>query len=293
MVNKKTMKRIDFEKLGAFMAERKFLPKDLNITSRQVNYWKSRAVLPFFPIEKKRGYMSFPEAFWILIVNQLSNIGVNSKKIETLSENIWIKPFREKYADEVFKQHLHSKKEYLSQEDRESIQAFLDDDLIMHDIFRKTTNPFTDTLKKSLARKEVYSFYYFPNTESYLLSSSGKQYNEEINNLYYGETAIVVPYLPLLKQLLGLDIEYDNNKLDLEYLSYIENQIRRLLLFDKPKQIELELNQENQVTVYKITEEHKKAEELANFFLTTNLPDGAKLEIHKRSQDNYKVTIKT
>ena len=93
--------------------------------------------------------------------------------------------------------------------------------------------------------------------------------------------------------MLGLDLEFDKNKLDLEYLSYIENQIRRLLIFDKPKFIELELHQDNKVKIYKITESHKKAEELADFILESNLPEGAKLEIHKRSQDNYKVTIKT
>lgn len=287
------MKRIDYEKLGALMTDRKFLPKDLNITSRQINYWKGKSVLPFFPLEKKRGYMSFSEAFWILIVNELSNIGINSKKIETLSYNIWVKPFKEKYADKVLEEHLKNNKDYLSQEEKEAIQSSLNNDMLMHDMYRKTTNPFTDTLKKSLIHKEVYSFYYFPNIESYLFSSSGNKYNEEINNLYYGETAIVIPYLPLLKLLLRLDIEFDNNKLDLEYLSYIENQIRRLLIFDKPKLIELELEQDNIVKVKKIIEQHKKAEELAEFFLKTNLPEGAKMEIHKRSQGNYKVTIKT
>lgn len=287
------MKKIDYEKLGALMTERKFLPKDLNISSRQINYWKGKLVLPFFSNEKKRGYMSFSEAFWMLIVNELSNIGVNSKKIEALSENIWVKPLKEKYADKVFKEHLKSNKDYLTEEDREAIQSFLDNDMLMHDLFRKSTNPFTDTLKKSLIDKEVYSFYYFPNNESFLFSSSGRKYNEEINNLYYGQTAIVIPYLPLLKLLLGIDIELDKNKLDLEYLSYIENQIRRLLIFDKPKLIELELYQDNKIKIYKITESHKRAEELADFILKSNLPEGAKLEIHKRSQDNYKVTIKT
>jgi hypothetical protein len=287
------MRKTNYEKLGALMTERKFLPKDLNISSRQINYWKGKLVLPFFTNEKKRGYMSFSEAFWMLIVNELSNVGINSKKIETLSENIWVIPMKEKYADKVFKEHLKNNKDYLTEEEREAIKSFLNNDMLMHDLFRKSTNPFTDTLKKSLIDKEVYSFYYFPKNESYLFSSSGHKYIGEINNLYYEETAIVIPYLPLLKLLLGLDLEFDKNKLDLEYLSYIENQIRRLLIFDKPKFIELELHQDNKVKIYKITESHKKAEELADFILESNLPEGAKLEIHKRSQDNYKVTIKT
>lgn len=287
------MKKIDYEKLGEMMRERKYLPSGLDTTSRQVNFWKINNILPFLPFEQKRGYMTFPEAFWMLIVGELANVGIGAKKIEALSEKIWLVPFKEKYADKVFEEHIKSNKGYLSLEEKEAVLNFLKNDMVMHDVFRKEINPFTDTLKKSIINKEIYSFYYFPKSEGFLISSSGKQYNEEMNNLVYGETAIVIPYYPILKVLLGIDIEFDSSKLDLEYLSYIENQIRRLILFDKPKLIELELQQDKSIKVYKITEQHKKAEELADFFLKTNLPEGAKLEIHKRSQDNYKVTIKT
>ena len=36
------------------------------------------------------------EALWLMIINELSNIGIDSKKLETLSYNIWLKPFYEK-----------------------------------------------------------------------------------------------------------------------------------------------------------------------------------------------------
>ena len=128
------MRKTNYEKLGALMTERKFLPKDLNISSRQINYWKGKLVLPFFTNEKKRGYMSFSEAFWMLIVNELSNVGINSKKIETLSENIWVIPMKEKYADKVFKEHLKNNKDYLTEEEREAIKSFLNNVLFKVEI---------------------------------------------------------------------------------------------------------------------------------------------------------------
>ncbi|MDH4403835.1 MAG: hypothetical protein QE264_06295, partial [Flavobacterium sp.] len=79
---------------------------------------------------------------------------------------------------------------------------------------------------------------------------------------------------------------------DLEYLSSIENQIRRVLFFDKPKLLEIEVQQDGSPKIIKISEEHKKPEELAKFFLTNKLPLGSKIMIEPRAQGNYKITIK-
>ena len=43
------------------------------------------------------------EALWLMIINELSNIGIDTKRLQKLSHDIWIKPFNEKYADVVFK----------------------------------------------------------------------------------------------------------------------------------------------------------------------------------------------
>lgn len=53
------MKNKDEEllKLGTLISEKYLLPKKhLGISSRQVNYWKNREILPFFEKEKKRVY---------------------------------------------------------------------------------------------------------------------------------------------------------------------------------------------------------------------------------------------
>jgi hypothetical protein len=67
----------------------------------------------------------------------------------------------------------------------------------------------------------------------------------------------------------------------------------KVLFFDRPKLLEIELEAEGGVKVFKITEQHKKAEELAKFFLNNKLPLGAKILIETRAQGNFKVTIKT
>ena len=91
--------------------------------------------------------------------------------------------------------------------------------------------------------------------------------------------------------LVGIEIGKSNT--DLEYLSSIENQIRRVLFFDKPKLLEIEVQQGDSPKIIKITEEHKKPEELAKFFLTNKLPLGSKIMIEPRPQGNYKITIKS
>ena len=113
----------------------------------------------------------------------------------------------------------------------------------------------------------------------------------KINNLYFGETLVVIPFLPLLTKLIGIEI--GKSSTDLEYLSSIENQIRRVLFFDKPKLLEIVLQQDGAPKIIKITEEHKKPEELAKFFLTNKLPLSSKILIEPRAQGNYKITIRT
>jgi len=285
------MKNIEKElmKFGALISEKYLLPeKHLGITSRQVNYWKSRNILPFFEKEKK-GFMDMQEALWILIINELSNIGIDTTKLKSLSEAIWIKPFKEKYADAVFRKLISENK--VSEKTKEILEQNLNYEIIMETVFRREFNPFTDAFKSYFtSNKCIVSFVYCPRTGEHTFNYNTIGITSDLNNLYYGETLIVIPFLPLLSKLLGIEIERSNS--DLEYLSTVENQIRRVLFFDKPKLLEIELQQNGLPKIIKITENHKKAEELAKFFLTNNLPAGSKLTIEKRSQGNYKVTIK-
>lgn len=283
------MNRDELIKMGSLISDKSFLPKHLEITSRQINYWKERDIIPFFEKEKK-GRMNMPEALWLLIINELSNIGIDSKRLQKLSHDIWIEPFNEKYADAVFKKILVEDK--LGKFDKETIEHFLGFEPIMITLFRKEINPFTDAFKSCLMyERNIVSFIYCPKTSEYYFNFNNVGLTSDLNNLYFGETLITIPFLPLLSKLVGMKIEKSN--LDLKYLSAIENQIRRVLFFDKPKFLEIVVQQDGTPKIFKITEEHKKAEELAKFFLTNKLPLGSKIMIEPRAQGNYKITIKT
>ena len=283
------MDREELIKMGNMISNKYLLPKQhLQITSRQVNYWKERDIIPFFKKEKK-GFMNMTEALWLLIINELSNIGIDSKKLQKLSYDIWIKPFNEKYADSVFKNLLSKNK--LEKIDTETIEHFLGFEPIMIDLFRKEINPFTDAFKSCLiSNRSVVSLIYCPKTGEHSFNFSNVGLTADLNNFYFGETLIVIPFLPLLSKLVGIEIGQSNT--DLEYLSSIENQIRRVLFFDKPKHLEIEVQQDGSPKIIKITEEHKQPEELASFFLTNKLPLGSKIMIEPRAQGNYKITIK-
>ncbi|WP_304196472.1 hypothetical protein [Flavobacterium alvei] len=281
--------RDELIRMGRLISNQRFLPKDLEITSRQINYWKGRDIIPFFDKEKK-GFMNLSEALWLLIINELSNIGIDTKRLETLSKDIWIKPFNEKYADKVFEKILAENK--LEELDKKTIEHYLSFEPIMVTLFRKELNPFTEALNSSLlTNRNVISFIYCPRTNEHHFNFNNIGLTSDLNNLFFGETLITIPLIPLLSKLVGIEI--DKSDLDLAYLSAIENQIRRILFFDRPKFMEIAVQEDGNNRVYTITEEHKKAEELAKFFLNNKLPLGAKILIEPRAQGNFKITIKT
>lgn len=276
--------------MGNMISDRYLLPKkDLGITSRQMNYWKERNIIPFFEKEKK-GFMNMIQALWLLIINELSNIGIDSKRLQQLSYDIWTKPEKEHYADTVFKKVLAENK--LGKRDKETLEHYLGFEPIMIDVFRKEINPFTDALKTCLmSEKNVVSFIYCPKTGQHTFNFNNVGLTSDLNNLYFGETLITIPLVPFISKLVGIEI--DKSNLDLDYLSAVENQIRRVLFFDKPKLMEIVVEKDGSSKIHTITEEHKKAEELANFFLTNRLPLGSKIMIEPRAQGNYKITIKS
>ncbi len=284
------MNREELIKLGHMISNKYLLPKQhLQITSRQINYWKERDILPFF-VKEKKGFMNIPQALWVLIINELSDIGIDTKRLEKLSKDVWEKPFNEKYADSVFKKNIAENK--LNKFESDTLENFLGFEPIMITLFRKEMNPFTDAIKTCLSsNRSLVSLIYCPKTGEHSFNFSNVGLTADLNNLYFGETLVVIPFLPLLTKLVGIEIGKTSS--DLEYLSSIENQIRRVLFFDKPKLLEIVVQQDGPPKIIKITEEHKKPEELAKFFLTNKLPLSSKILIEPRAQGNYKITIRT
>lgn len=284
------MKKESLIELGGLLSKMNILPADLGVTSRQVTYWKDRKIFPFLTKEK-RGLMNIPEALWLLIINELSDIGLDSKKLTHLSYDIWVKPYFEKYADQIFEKELTNNKN-LNNNDKGWLEHYLNNDFIMESTFRKEINPFTDSIKTCLINKgNIASLLYCPRTQEHHFNFNNIGLTSDLNNLFFGETLITIPLIPLLSKIVGIEI--DNSNLDLAYLSAVENQIRRILFFDKPKFMEIAVQEDGNNRIFTITEEHKKGEELAKFFLNNKLPLGAKILIEPRAQGNYKITIKT
>jgi hypothetical protein len=266
------------------------LASDIGLTARQVSFWKSKQIVPFL-VKDQKGFLNIPEILWLLIVNELAEIGVDTKRIAKLSSDIWIKPFQEQYADKVLKHELLINSE-LNESDKNWIKHYLGFEPIMETLFRKEINPFTDAIKTCLIEKSnLISLIFCPGTGDHFFNLNSVSLTSDLNNLCYRKTLITIPLVPLLEKIVGFQIQ--KKEADIEYLSSLENQLRRVLFFDRPKLLEIELDKEGEVKVFKITEQHKKAEELAKFFLNNALPLGSKILIEPRAQGNFKVTIKS
>ena len=284
------MQRNDYIRLGEILSDKFILSSNMGLTSKQVSFWKSKQIIPFLERDQK-GFLNIPEALWVLIVNELAVIGLDTKRIAKLASDIWEKPLKEKYADKVLERELVANRD-LHELDKNWIKHFLSFEPIMDTVFRKEINPFTDSIKTCLFEKSnLISLIYCPRTGEHYFNLNSISLTSDLNNLCFRKSLISIPLVPLLEKIVGFQIE--TREADIEYLSSLENQLRRVLFFDRPKLLEIELDKEGEVNLFRITEQHKKAEELAKFFLNNTLPLGSKILIEPRSQGNFKVTIKS
>lgn len=283
------MRRNDYIRLGEILSDKFILSSNIGLTSKQVSFWKSKNIIPFLERDQK-GFLNIPEALWVLIVNELADIGLDTKRIAKLASDIWEQPLIQKYADKVLERELVANRD-LHELDKNWIKHFLSFEPIMDTVFRKEINPFTEAIKTCLFEKSnLISLIYCPRTGEHLFNLNSVSLTSDLNNLCFRKSLISIPLVPLLEKIVGFQIE--KRESDLEYLSSLENQLRRVLFFDRPKSLEIELEKEGGIKVFTITEQHKKAEELAKFFLNNKLPVGAKILIESRAQGNFKVTIK-
>ena len=283
------MRRNDYIRLGEILSDKFILSSNIGLTSKQVSFWKSKNIIPFLERDQK-GFLNIPEALWVLIVNELADIGLDTKRIAKLASDIWEQPLIQKYADKVLERELVANRD-LHELDKNWIKHFLSFEPIMDTVFRKEINPFTEAIKTCLFEKSnLISLIYCPRTGEHFFNLNSVSLTSDLNNLCFRKSLISIPLVPLLEKIVGFQIE--KRESDLEYLSSLENQLRRVLFFDRPKSLEIELEKEGGLKVFTITEQHKKAEELAKFFLNNKLPVGAKILIESRAQGNFKVTIK-
>lgn len=282
--------------------QRDISPVQLGVTSRQINYWIDNAVVPFVAKqqspknsdgnEKSKSKwirLDLTQAVWVCIVKELLSYGVSIDYLKDLAYQVWQKPREEKYADKVFKGYINSKKNLLSNEDIENLEANLNDEFNMENYFRTIINPFTDIIKSAVIDQKLpHSLLYIPKTNQITFLNQDSEFIHKMGSVYLEHTIISIPIVPIIAQILTK--EFSNPKKDLLYLSNIARQIRDVVVFKKPKIVEIAF-ENNNIKPIVVTEEHKSREELSRYILENKIERGARLIIDIRSTGNYKLTL--
>ncbi|MDA0317407.1 MAG: hypothetical protein O2978_07900 [Bacteroidetes bacterium] len=272
------------------MDQRYTLPKYFGISPRMVTYWKSKVVLPFFDTGKK-GKMNVPQALWVCLIQELSTFGINTTKLAELAKMVWDEPREKGYFKSKLEKHIaFLKKQKVVDSSLKDFEFILNDSRLLH-FHGMEINPFSDAVIDSiLIDKKPMSFYYFPKTGEYHIRDGNKAITEKFLEMINDKAYMCIPLMPFIEQIVS--VEFHRVKKDIAYLSQIENQIREIIMFKSPKYIELLIDNDN-IKPLIIREDHKKAKQLADFFLNNKLPKTARLLIEPRAQDNYKLTILT
>lgn len=278
-----------YTRFGELISKQYILPKHLDISSRQVNYWKERAILPFFE-KDKHGKMNILQAVWLFCIKELADIGISSVELTELAEAVWNKPREEKYADKVLIDNIKDEKNGLSEHAREILTEQLKNEQIMGTL-RTEMNKFTDMVKSCIQYPELpHVMIYSPKTKKHYFLNNNPELLIKLNSKFSDQTLISIPILSTIRKSIGLDLI--SNQKNLEYLTSIENQIREIVVFKQPKVVEIAFD-DNHIKPRTIKEKHVKQDEIADFFLRNKIPLGTKLLIDVRSQDNYKLTLIT
>ena len=279
---------LDFKK--DLLGQRFTLPKYFGISPRMVTYWKTKEVLPFFDAGKK-AKMNVPQALWLCLVDELSAFGINTTKLAELAKMVWDEPRQNGYFKSKLERHIiFLKKQKVVDSTLKDFEFILNDSRLLH-FHGMEINPFSDAVIDSiLIDKKPMSFYYFPKTGEYHIRDGNKAITEKFLEMINDKAYMCIPLMPFIEQIVSVEFERVNK--DIAYLSQIENQIREIIMFKSPKYIELLIDNDN-IKPLIIREDHKKAKQLADFFLNNKLPKTARLLIEPRAQDNYKLTILT
>ena len=233
--------------------------------------------------------LNLSQAVWVCIIDTLSSFGVSADKIYTLGKSIWHEPRVDKYADKVFKEHIKKNKHQLTKDVIQSLNDYLKDERIMEHNFRTLINPFTDMLKSAILRESMpHTLLYVPGTNDFEFLYGDANLTLKLSSVYMQQPMISIPMIPILAKVLAVD--FGNKKKELSYLSEIEKQIRDIVVFKKPKIVEIAFENEN-IKPIVVTEQHKTREQLARYILEHKIAKGAKLLIEIRAQGNYKLTL--
>ncbi|WP_344742388.1 hypothetical protein, partial [Gaetbulibacter aestuarii] len=133
-----------------------------------------------------------------------------------------------------------------------------------------------------------HSILYVPATNDYVFGVGGDLLKLELGSAFIEHPMISIPIIPIISKVF--DAEFGNKKKNLSYLNDIEKQIRDIVVFKKPKKVEIAFEDGHLETIT-ISEKHKTREQLSRYILENKIEKGSKLLIDIRSQDNYKLTL--
>jgi hypothetical protein len=235
--------------------------------------------------------MNVPQALWLCLIQELSTFGINTTKLAELAKMVWDEPRDKGYFKSKLEKHIaFLKKQNIVDSSLKDFEFILNDSKLLS-THGMEINPFSDAVIDSiLVDKKPMSFYYFPKTGEYHIRDGNKAITEKFLEMINDKAYMCIPLMPFIEQIVS--VEFQRVKKDIAYLSQIENQIREIIMFKSPKYIELLVDNDN-IKPLIIREDHKKAKQLADFFLNNKLPKTARLLIEPRAQDNYKLTILT
>lgn len=279
-------------------------PSVLNITSRRINYWIDKKLMPFTERQenstKKTQYdrkserkwvrLSLAQSVWAYIIDELLSYKISLEKLEKLTENIWQKPRVERYADKVLKNHIDKNPVGLSEKSLQELISFLQDEMHMENYIRTIINPFTDAIKSAFTKRELpHSLLYAPESNSHAIHSGDQALILDLGSKFMQSTMICIPLVPIMARVMASEFN-DERKTDLYYLNNIERQIRDIVVFKKPKEVVIAFENDS-IKPITVTEQHKTREKLARYILENKIKKGSKLLIDIRSSGNYKITL--
>lgn len=279
-------------------------PSVLNITSRRINYWIDKKLMPFTERQeistKKMQYdrksdrkwvrLSLAQSVWAYIIDELLSYKISLEKLEKLTENVWQKPRVERYADKVLKDHIDKNPVGLSEKSLQELISFLQDEMHMENYIRTIINPFTDAIKSAFTKRELpHSLLYAPESNSHAIHYGGQALILDLGSKFMQSTMICIPLVPIMARVMASEFN-DERKTDLYYLNNIERQIRDIVVFKKPKEVVIAFENDS-IKPITVTEQHKTREKLARYILENKIKKGSKLLIDIRSSGNYKITL--
>ena len=278
-------------------------PSRLNITSRRINYWIDKKLMPFTQKQEPRAEIAkldskkerkwvrldLSQATWVCIIDELLNYKIPLERLQKLTEEVWQRPRVEKYADKVLKWHIEKNPEGFSERYLQMLRANLQSEELMLTI-RMELNPFTDAVKSAFRLRDLpHSFLYVPESNSHALHIGDKALMLDLGSKFLQSTMICIPLIPILVRVMESEFS-DERKIDLDYLNSIERQIRDIVVFKKPKEVVIAF-ENGSITPITVTQQHKTREQLARYILENKIKKRSKLLIDIRSNGNYKITL--